>query len=259
MSEDTDGRVTFETQGDVAVITIDRPAKLNAYTPEMFHEMMEHFEKFRTDKSLRVAVLTGAGSRAFSAGADLGKTVSKLTDGAPRHFPDITKRFFSDIYKPIITAVNGLCTAGGVEMMQGTDLRLAVPHATFGLGEVRWGITPGGGSHVRLPRQIPWAIAMEILLTGQPITAERAYDIGLINKIVEPGDLMDEALALARTISANGPLAVQAAKEIAVRAMTLETPFQLEYYISDRILKTEDAKEGPRAFAEKRTPRYRGV
>lgn len=259
MSEANEGRVTLETQDDVAIITIDRPAKLNAYTPEMFHEMMEHFERFRTDSSLRVAVLTGAGSRSFCAGADLGRTVSKLTEGAPRHFPDITKRFFSDIYKPIITAVNGLCTAGGVEMMQGTDLRLAVPHATFGLGEVRWGITPGGGSHVRLPRQIPWAIAMEILLTGRPITAERAYDIGLINKIVEPDNLMDEALALAHTISANGPLAVQAAKEIAVRGMALETPFQLEYYISDRILKTEDAKEGPRAFAEKRKPEYRGV
>jgi enoyl-CoA hydratase len=252
-------RVDLEIDGEVAVITINRPAKLNAYTPEMFHSLMEHMERFRTDNTLRVAILTGAGDRAFCAGADLAKTVSRLTDGAPRHFPDITKRFFSDIYKPIVTAVNGLCTAGGVEMMQGTDLRLAVPEATFGLGEVRWGITPGGGSHVRLPRQIPWAVAMEILLTGHPISAERAYQVGLINRIVERENLLDEALALARRICENGPLAVQAAKEIAVRGMALETPFELEYYISDRILKTEDAKEGPRAFAEKRRPQYRGV
>ncbi|GAA0710728.1 enoyl-CoA hydratase/isomerase family protein [Dactylosporangium roseum] len=248
----------MDRDGEVAIITLDRPEKLNAYTPEMFHEMMEAFERFRTDPGLRVAVLTGAGERAFCAGADLSKTVGALTDGGPRHFADITKRFFSDIYKPIITAVNGLCIAGGLEMMQGTDLRLAVPHATFGLGEVRWGITPGGGSHVRLPRQIPWAVAMEILLTGRPISAQRALEVGLINRIVEPERLLDESLALARTIAANAPLAVQAAKEIAVRAMQLETPFELEYYISGPILRTEDAKEGPRAFAEKRPPAYRG-
>lgn len=258
MTDPSDGRVRFETHGDVAVVTIDRPAKLNAYTLEMFHELMEAFGEFDSNPALRVAILTGAGDRAFCAGADLGKTITRLTDGAPRHFPDMTKRFFSDIYKPIITAVNGICTAGGTEMMQGTDLRIAVPHASFGLGEVRWGITPGGGSHVRLPRQIPWAVAMEILLTGQPISAQRAYEVGLINKIVEPESLMDEAMALARRIADNGPLAVRAAKEIAVRAMGLEGPFQLEYYISDRILRTEDAKEGPRAFAEKRKPDYQG-
>lgn len=253
-----DGRITFERDGNVAIITIDRPHKLNAYTPEMFHQLVDAFNEFNQDATLRVAILTGAGQKAFCAGADLKKTVTALTDGAPRHFSDITKRFFHDIYKPIITAVNGLCTAGGTEMMQGTDLRLAVPNATFGLGEVRWGITPGGGSHVRLPRQIPWAVAMEILLTGQPISAQRAYEVGLVNKIVEPEDLMDEARALAAKIAANGPLAVMAAKEIAVRAMHLEGPFELEYYISDRVLKTEDAKEGPRAFAEKRTPDYQG-
>lgn len=258
MTTDIDGRVTLEAHGSTAVITIDRPAKLNAYTFEMFHQLMDAFTEFDENPDYRVAILTGAGDRAFCAGADLSKTITALTDGAPRHFPDMTKRFFSDIFKPIITAVNGICTAGGTEMMQGTDLRLAVPTATFGLGEVRWGITPGGGSHVRLPRQIPWAVAMEILLTGQPISAQRAYEVGLINRIVEPADLMDEALALAARIADNGPLAVRAAKEIAVRAMALESPFALEYYISDRILRTEDAKEGPRAFAEKRKPDYRG-
>ncbi len=253
-----EGQVRYETEGNVAIITIDRPDKLNAYTPDMFHQLMDGFNEFNSNPEMRVAILTGAGERAFCAGADLKKTVTALTDGAPRHFTDITKRFFSDIYKPIITAVNGLCTAGGTEMMQGTDIRLAVPHATFGLGEVRWGITPGGGSHVRLPRQIPWAVAMEILLTGQPISAQRAYEVGLINKIVEPEHLMEEALAYAARIADNGPLAVKAAKEIAVRGMQLEVPFELEYLISDRVLKSEDAKEGPRAFAEKRKPNYQG-
>lgn len=258
MNNEVDGHVTMERDGEVAIITLDRPRKLNAYTPDMFHQLMEHFTEFNNDKVLRVAIFTGAGEKSFCAGADLSKTVGALTDGAPRHFTDITKRFFSDIYKPIITAVNGICTAGGLEMMQGTDLRLAVPEATFGLGEVRWGITPGGGSHVRLPRQIPWAVAMEILLTGTPITAQRAYEVGLINRIVEREQLMDECIALAHTIARNGPLAVKAAKEIAVRGMELEGPFQLEYYISGEVLKSEDAKEGPRAFAEKRTPNYKG-
>jgi len=258
MAHSDDGRVTLDRDGNIAVITLDRPAKLNAYTPDMFHQLMEAFGEFNSDPELRVAIFTGAGDRAFCAGADLTKTVTALTDGAPRHFTDITKRFFHDIYKPIITAVNGLCTAGGTEMLQGTDIRLAVPSATFGLGEVRWGITPGGGSHVRLPRQIPWAVAMEILLTGQPISAQRAYEIGLINRIVEPSQLLEEARKIAGRIAENGPLAVRAAKEIAVRGLALEGPFELEYYISDRVLRSEDAKEGPRAFAEKRKPEYQG-
>ena len=258
MTEQPDGQVRFERDGEVAIITLDRPRKLNAYTFAMFEQLMEHFERFDRDPNLRVAILTGAGEKAFCAGADLGVTIPKLTDGAPRHFPDITKRFFSDIYKPIIAAVNGICIAGGLEMLGGTDLRVCVPHATFGLGEVRWGITPAGGSHIRLPRHIPWAVAMEILLTARPISAERAYQVGLVNKIVEPDRLMDEALELARVIASNAPLAVKAAKEIAVRGMALEGPFQLEHYISGRVLMTEDAKEGPRAFMEKRQPRYQG-
>ncbi|HEY4331194.1 MAG TPA: enoyl-CoA hydratase-related protein [Ilumatobacteraceae bacterium] len=258
MSNADEGRVTFERDGAVAIWTLDRPSKHNAYTPEMFEQLIAHVDAFDHDKDLRVAVLTGAGERAFCSGADLGQTLSKITAGGPRHFPDITKRFFSSTYKPIIAAVNGMCIAGGMEMLVGTDLRISVPKATFGLGEVRWGITPGGGSHVRLPRQVPWAIAMEILLTGRPISAQRAYEAGLINKIVEPEHLLDEALELARLIAQNAPLAVKAAKEIAVRGMGLEGPFQLEYYISGEILRTEDAKEGPIAFAEKRPPNYQG-
>lgn len=252
------GRVTFEREGSVAVITLDRPDKHNAYTPQMYEEMTEAFKEFDQNPDLHVAILTGAGERAFCAGADLSKTIGKLTDGGKRHWDDPTKRFFSDIFKPIITAVNGLCISGGLEILQGTDIRIAVPHATFGLGEVRWGITPGGGSHTRLPRQIPWAVAMEILLLGRTIDAERAREVGLVNQVVEPDQLMDTAMSIASTICQNGPLAVRAAKEIAVRGQSLGDSFALEYYISDRILRTEDAKEGPRAFAEKRPAEFKG-
>jgi len=247
-----------ERRGEVVIMTLNRPAKLNAYTPEMFDALTASFAEFNADDSLRVAILTGAGDRAFCAGADLGNTITRITGGGGRHWTDMTKRFFSDVYKPIIAAVNGMAISGGTEMLLGTDLRIAVPSATFGLGEVRFGITPGGGSHTRLPRQIPWAVAMELLLLGQTITAERAREVGLINKVVEPEHLLDEALAMADLLCANAPLAVRAAKEIAVRGMALETPFSMEYLISDPVLRSEDAKEGPQAFAEKRKPVWRG-
>jgi enoyl-CoA hydratase len=142
--------------------------------------------------------------------------------------------------------------------MQGTDIRIAAEHATFGLGEVRWGIIPTGGSHSRLPRQIPWAVAMELLLTGKPISAQRAYDIGLINEIVPADQLMDAAMKWADTICSNGPLAVRTAKEIAVRALNLEPGFVLEKGLGQRVIDSEDAKEGPAAFAEKRKPQFKG-
>ena len=164
----------------------------------------------------------------------------------------------SDVYKPIIGAVNGACIAGGLELLQGTDLRIAAEHAVFGLGEVRWGLVPAGGSHVRLPRQIPWAVAMDLLLTGRSITAARACEIGLINAVFPADRLMEEAHGLAEVICRNGPLAVRTAKEIAVRSMSLETPFLLESALCARVFSSEDAREGPRAFLEKRQPQFHG-
>ncbi len=143
-------------------------------------------------------------------------------------------------------------------MLQGTDLRIAVEHATFGLGEVRWGLIPTGGSHVRLPRQIPWAVAMELLLTGESIDARRAYEIGLVNRVVPANELMPTAIELAERICRNGPLAVRTAKEIAVRALEQESGFVLEKALGARVLASEDAVEGPRAFVEKRKPRFKG-
>lgn len=251
--------LTYEKDGHVAIVTFNRPDAMNALTPEMMEGFHQAFDDFNRDDDLWVAILTGTGDKAFCAGADLGQLIPKITsEGFDAVVGDPTKRFLSDVFKPVIGAVNGYCVAGGLEILQGTDLRVAAESAVFGLGEVRWGIVPGGGSHIRLPRQIPWAVAMEILLTGRPITAERAYDIGLVNNVVPAADLMPEARKLAEVLCRNGPVAVRTAKEIAVRSLSLETPFAIESYLSQRVFGTADAKEGPKAFMEKRQPKFVG-
>ncbi len=248
----------YEKRDRIAVVTINRPEAMNAFTPDMLQAMDAAFADFNKDPDLWVAILTAAGDKSFSAGMDLKEAIPRMAGGDELGYEDHTKRPFSDVFKPIIAAVNGYCIAGGLEFLQGTDLRIAVENATFGLGEVRWGIIPVGGSHIRLPRQIPWAVAMELLLTGRPITAKRAYDIGLVNEVVPADQLMPTALKWAETICKNGPLAVRTAKEIAVRALGLESGFVLEKAIGARVFASEDAKEGPRAFAEKRPPRFTG-
>jgi len=249
----------YEKRDRVAIITINRPEAMNAFTAEMLRAMDAAFADFNADPELWVAIFTAAGDRSFCCGMDLKEAIPAMTDGGDElGYEDHTKRPFSDVFKPIIAAVNGYCIAGGLEFLQGTDLRIAAEHATFGLGEVRWGIIPTGGSHIRLPRQIPWAVAMELLLTGRPIDAKRAYDIGLVNQVVPASELMPAALKLAEVICKNGPLAVRTAKEIAVRALGLESGFVLEKALGARVFGSEDAQEGPRAFAEKRPPRFTG-
>ncbi len=248
----------YEKRDRIAVITINRPEALNAFTPEMLAAMDAAFADFNNDPNLWVAIFTANGDKSFCTGMDLKEAIPALTGGNEMGYSDHTKRPFSDVFKPIIAAVNGYCIAGGLEFLQGTDIRIAAEHATFGLGEVRWGIIPTGGSHIRLPRQIPWAVAMELLLMGRPITAKRAYDIGLVNEVVPADQLMPTALKWAETICKNGPLAVRTAKEIAVRALSLEDGFVLEKAIGLKVMISEDAKEGPRAFAEKRPPKVTG-
>jgi enoyl-CoA hydratase len=189
---------------------------------------------------------------------DLKEAIPLLTSGDQLGYEDHTKRQFSDVFKPIIAAVNGHCIAGGMEMLAGTDLRVASEDATFGLGEVRWGLVPAGGSHIRVPRQIPWAVAMELLLTGDPIDARRAHEVGLVNRVVPADQVLDAAMEMAERICKNGPLAVNTSKEIAVRALGLESGFVLEKALAARVFSSEDAKEGPRAFAEKRKPEFEG-
>ena len=247
-----------EKQDRVAIGTINRPEALNALTKEMLAGLDAAFEEFNADDDLWVAILTASGERAFCTGMDLKEAIPLLTAGDELGYEDSTKRQFSDVFKPVIAAVNGHCIAGGMEMLAGTDLRVAAEHATFGLGEVRWGLIPSGGSHIRFPRQIPWALAMELLLIGEPIDARRAYEIGLVNRVVPADELLPTALDLAARICKNGPLAVRTSKQIAVRALGLEPGFVLEKALAAKVLGSEDAREGPRAFAEKRRPNFTG-
>ena len=248
----------YEKRGRIAIMTVNRPRAMNAFTGEMLAAMDASFADFQQDDELWVAILTGAGDKAFCAGMDLAEAIPRLNSGEQLGYEDHTKRPFSDVFKPIIAAINGFCIAGGMEFMQGTDIRIAAEHATFGLGEVRFGLVPTGGTHVRLPRQIPWAVAMELLLTGENIDARRACEVGLINRVVPREKLMEEALRIAEKICENSPLAVRTAKEIVVRQASLEQGFVLEKAIGARVFGSYDATEGPKAFMEKRKPEFKG-
>ncbi|MCW2584098.1 MAG: enoyl-CoA hydratase [Klenkia sp.] len=253
------GDVTYAVDGAVALITLDRPEAHNALTVPMIGRLAEATDAARRDRDVLAVVVTGAGDRAFCAGGDLGELIPRLTAGELEVLiPDPTKRFFSDLFTPVVAAVNGICVAGGLELLLGTDLRIAAEHAVFGLPEVRWGLVPGGGTHVRLPQQVPWAFAMQLLLTGDHVTAARAHEVGLVNEVL-PGDaVLQRALDVAHGLARNGPLAVRTAKEIAVRALGNEPRFALETALNRQVLASQDAVEGPRAFVEKRDPRFTG-
>jgi enoyl-CoA hydratase len=250
--------IKYEKKDHVAIITIDRPEAMNSLTADMLLGIEEAMTMFNDDPDLWVGVFTASGDKAFSSGLDLKEAAPMLTGGDQLGFEDWTKRQFSDVFKPIICAVNGFCIAGGMEMLLGTDIRIAAEHATFGLGEVRWGLIPLGGTHIRLPQQIPWSICMQLLLTGKNIDAQRAYEVGLINEVVPADQLMPTALEWAQKMCKNGPLAMKTAKEIAVRSLELESGFVMEKALGQRVLASEDAKEGPRAFAEKRPANFTG-
>jgi enoyl-CoA hydratase len=250
--------IQYEKRDHVAIITINRPEAMNSLTLEMLLGIEEAFDDFNADDDAWVAIFTATGDKAFSSGLDLKEAAPMLTGGNEMGFADHTKRQFSDVFKPIICAVNGFCIAGGMEMLLGTDIRIAAEHATFGLGEVKWGLIPLGGTHIRLPKQIPWAIAMQLLLTGKNIDAQRAYEVGILNEVVPADQLMPTALKLAERMCRNGPLAMKTAKEIAVRSLELETGFVMEKALGARVLRSDDAKEGPLAFAEKRPAKFTG-
>ncbi len=245
-----------------AVMTFNRPERMNAMSPELQALMREAIADFRADPDLWVLIVTGAGDRAFCAGADLGSTIPNAARSTREEPLQVSEtRNLHDVHKPVLAAVNGYCIAGGLEFMLGTDIRLAAEHAEFGLQEVRWGIVPVGGSHIRLPRQIPWAWAMELLLTGRRLSAQEALHCGLINRVVPADQLMAETHAMADRICRNGPLAVRTAKEIAVRGamgMSWEQAWSLESLLGARAFGSEDAIEGPRAFMEKRDPVFKG-
>ena len=308
--------IHYEKKTDhIVCITIDRPEARNSADMEHFKLLREAWERFGADPEARVAIITGVGD-AFFSGADLKKYVPEITKLSQQ----ITEQGLSEIngyrlddgtravlrnvplYKPVIAAVNGFCTAGGMEMLGGTDIRVACPEAKFAVMEPKRGLFAGGGTTVRLPRQIPWPQAMEFLLCADLVPAERALQMGLLNAVVPREQLLDAAMEYAERIVANAPLAVQATKQSAlqglyededttkalrgaVKALTktlegvdatddasmrdalaaaiatlqglgkeLRTAFEKEAKLSNWIFSTEDAKEGPRAFAEKRPP-----
>jgi E-phenylitaconyl-CoA hydratase len=260
--------IRVEREGHVLVITIDRPEARNALSLEMTKALCEAWRMLRDDAELRVAILTGAGDKAFCAGADLkeiGAWYRSMTPIERREQAErepglggITRNL--DPGKPVIAAINGHCLAGGLELALACDLRLAAEHATFGLPEVRRGIMPGAGGTQRLPRAVPLAMALELLLCGDPIDARAALRAGLVNRVVPAARLMDEARALAGRIARNAPLAVQTVRAAAYRGLGLPLAdgLRLEQMLAEPLRATEDADEGIRAFAEKRDPEFRG-
>ena len=246
----------------IALITINRPERLNAMDAEHYKALSNAWITVRDDPTVRVAIVTGAGDRSFTTGADIK---SFLTAPAGLSEMWLTQRDQLlnrglEVWKPIIAAVNGYCLGGGVTLMLATDIRIAAPHATFSLAEVKRGVIPGNGGTQRILDQLPYPVAMEMLLTGDGIDAVVAERWGLINKIVPKEELLATAFAYARRIAVNAPLAVQAAKELAIRSRDtdLTTGLRIEAVINRMLSFTEDAKEGPAAFAAKRAPNFKG-
>jgi len=254
--------IDFELEDGVATVTINRPERLNAMDAEHYHLLSETWRRVRDDPGVRVAIVTGAGDRAFTVGADLkthvGAEVELAEHWLTQKDPILNRGL--EVWKPIVAAVNGYCLGGGMTLLLATDIRVAASHATFGLPEVRRGIVPGNGGTQRVLDQLPWAIGMELLLTGDPIDAETAARWGLVNRVVPAHRLMETARDYARRIAANAPLAVQAAKELAIRARDtdINTGLRMEQSMNRLLSASQDVKEGTSAFAEKRPARFVG-
>ena len=254
--------IDFDLNDGVALVTINRPERANALDAEHYAALSAAWTRIRDDDAVRAAIITGAGDRVFSAGADLKSWVGrkrKLSDHWLTQQDPLLNRGL-EIWKPVIAAVNGACVGGGMTLMLATDLRVAVKGARFGLAEVKRGIIAANGGTQRIVKQLPYAIAMEMLLLGEEIDAETASRWGLVNRVVEREALIPTAMDFAARISRNAPLAVQAAKELAVRSyeLPLADGLRLEQFVNLVLNSSEDTQRAKNAFAEKRQPRFEG-
>lgn len=256
--------VDYEARGPVALITLNRPRAMNALDSAHNTALEAAWVRMNEDRRIRVGILTGAGDKAFCAGADLKELIPahhaavRAGSRKPWSLGGITFEAYHG--KPLIAGVNGHALAGGMELALACDIRLCTPNATFGLAETKWALIPGAGGTQRLPLTVPLGWALEMILTGDPIDADTALRIGLVNRVVPAERLIEEAFALAQRIARRGPLAVQAARRAVLEGLSagLAAGLMFERDRFAEIMRTEDALEGPRAFAEKREPRFEG-
>ncbi len=262
----------FEKRGHQAWLTLNRPAARNVLNGELLLLLADAWQEVRDDESIRVAVVTASGDEDFCCGGDLSSVIPLWTGARQPSSPD-EERLLADplivdrvmlkdvpLYKPVIAAINGRALGGGTELLQATDIRVAAEHARFALPEPKSGVVPGAGSMVRLARQLPWAHAMKILLSGETITASQALQMGLVSEVVPGANLLERVEALAESVCRQAPLALQAIKRTALETHTLPwaDAFAREMQEAGGVMGTEDAREGPRAFREKREPDFKG-
>lgn len=263
----SDQPLTFERDGRVVVLTMNNPRRKNALTPEMIALMAQAWDEIDADDGIRVAILTGHGD-SYCVGGDLADGwMVKRTEGVPPQTAERRGSIITDgllltrsLTKPLIAAVNGPCLGGGCEMLQQTDIRIAEEHAVFGLPEAKFGLIAGAGSTVRLKRQIPYTKAMEMILTGEPLTAAEAYHFGLVGHVVPKGHSLAKAHEIAARVAANGPLAVRNAKASILASGWLDDAAarKIEQRFVVEVMTSKDAREGLAAFADKRDPRFTG-
>lgn len=253
--------ITVEQKERITIVTMNRPEVMNAISPQTSSEMSEAFNAFDEDPEQWICIVTGTGPKAFSAGNDLKATAAGGLRGAkpPKGgFGGITSRF--DCYKPFIAAVNGLALGGGFEIALSCDIIIAAEHATFGFPEPRVGLMAAAGGVHKLPRRVPYHLAMNMILTSKRITAQEAAQLGVVAEVVKPEALMDTAMNYANEILKGAPLSIRASKESVVRGlgMPLDEAMAATYEGVTKMYQSEDLKEGPRAFVEKRPPKWQG-
>lgn len=252
--------VDRERRGRVEVVIINRPEARNAIDGDTAEALADAFDALESDDEVWAVVLTGAGDKAFSAGMDLKAFAAGEAGrigGARGGFAGIVRRNFP---KPLIAAVNGAALAGGLEIVLSCDLAVATEHATFGIPEAKRGLIAGAGGLIRLPKRLPMAVALELALTGEPMSAKRAYELGLVNRVVPDDRVVEEAVALAEVITANAPLAVRLSKSVMRRAADTseEEGWKINNEAGAQVFTSQDAREGAIAFAEKRPPNWIG-